>query len=423
MSEPRQIAAEILQNTIENKTFFSEIKNNCPELEHKDLAFVNMLVLTALRHYVFIKKIMNKYAKKKLPDKVIFAQYALALGITELLYLNTPDYAVLNSYVDIVKKTTDKFVSGFVNAVLRKVAADKEQLLKDDVGDFFPSEFFKILNCDYGKKTVAKIQKYSLLEPSLDISVKQDPEIWAEKLGGTLLANGTIRLENNGKIIDLEGYNEGLWWIQDAAASLAVKALGDIKGKKVLDLCAAPGGKTAQLLSLGGIVTALDVSASRLETLETNLSRLNLKTENTICNNGLKYLRNFEGEKFDIIVLDAPCSATGTLRRHPEIVHIKTMKDITKQTSLQKDFLNLVGNALKKDGILVYCTCSISKLEGEIQIAEFLENNSDFKPLPITNVGFDEVITPEGYIRTLPHYLQDKGGLDAFFVAKLQKVN
>lgn len=430
MSEARKTAAQMLQKVLTQRAFFSEIKNSADSLESKDVAFVNMLVLTSLRHLVFIKKVLHQYAKKRLPDKVAFAEYALLLGLTEILYMETPDYAVINSYVEIVKKETDKYVSGFVNAILRKICADKEELIKRDNGDFFTSEFFRIMNATYGKKTVAKIQKASLLEPSLDLTVKSNSADWAKKLGGILLSNGSVRINGKGRITDIEGFQDGAWWVQDVAASLPVMTLGDIKEQRILDMCAAPGGKTAQLANSGALVTALDISETRLKKLRDNMSRLQLDLQETICADGLEYLTNFRGEKFDAIILDAPCSATGTLRRHPELVHIKSLTDVYKQADLQQEFLNSAANALRQDGYLIYCVCSMSKIEGENQIKTFLENHKHFKLIPITETdinkynqqSFADLITEEGFIRTLPYHLGELGGMDSFFVAKLQKV-
>lgn len=429
MTNPRQTAAEMLQQVIQNKTFFSDVKNAADSTDAKDTAFINMLVLTALRRMVFLKRVLKQYAKKKLPDKVAFAEYALLLGLTEILFMDTPDYAVINSWVEVVKKKTDQFVSGFANAVLRKVCADREELRGRDNGEFFTSEFYKILNHGYGRKTVSKIQAASLKEPSLDITVKNRAPEWAEKLNAALLPTGSIRLKNNGRITEIEGYDNGDWWVQDAAAALPVKCLGDIKGLRVLDMCAAPGGKTAQLLNAGARVTSLDISESRLKKLRDNMTRLRFDPPETICAEGVEYLNNFRGEKFDIILLDAPCSATGTLRRHPELVHIKALKDVEKQAELQKELLHNAANALKPDGILLYCVCSIAKKEGEEQIREFLDSHRFFRLLPIKVCDFNcsdnteiaEIITPEGYIRTLPFHLDTCGGLDSFFIAKLQK--
>lgn len=423
MTEPRRIAVELMQKILDEKIFFSDTKNNYPEIAPQDSAFINMLVLTTLRHLVFIKKSLKKFVKKKLPDNAAPGKYALFLGTAEILYLNTPDYAVINSYVEITKKMTDKYVAGFVNAVLRNIAKQKEELKKTDSGEFFPPEFFRILNQDYGKKTIQKIQQAAMAEPDLDLSVKNNPQNWAEKLGGTVLPNGTVRLKNNGRINALEGYADGEWWIQDFAASLAALTLNRINGLKVLDLCAAPGGKTAQLLNMGADVTALDISEPRLQKLRENLERLKFKAD-IICADALDYLKNISEPAYDAVLLDAPCSATGTIRRHPELVHIKRLQDIEKLAALQKDILNVTGNALKKGGTLVYCTCSIAKEEGEKQIENFLAAHSEFSIKPITAEeigGISEIITPEGFIRTLPQHLSKNGGSDAFFIARLQK--
>ena len=431
MSDPRQIAAEMLQKVLTDKAFFSDVKNAADSLAGKDAAFTNMLVLTALRRLVFLKKVLKQYAKKKLPEKAAFAEYVLFLGLTEILFMDTPDYAIINSWVDIAKKKTDKYVAGFVNAVLRKACADREELKKHDLGEFFTSEFYRILDHAYGKKTVSKIQSASLKEPPLDITAKSSPEIWAEKLGGTLLPTGSIRLKNNGKIMEIEGFENGDWWIQDAAAALPVKCLGKIDGLKILDMCAAPGGKTAQLINAGAEVTSLDISESRLKKLRDNMLRLRFPEPQTICADGVEYLQNYKGKPFDIILLDAPCSATGTLRRHPEIVHIKTTSDIEKQVNLQRKLLNVAANALKKDGVLLYCVCSITQAEGEEQIRSFLESHSEFKLCPlkandICNTDkasqITDIFTKEGFIRTLPFHLSEYGGIDSFFIAKLRKV-
>lgn len=424
MTEPRRIAVEMMQKILDEKVFFSDAKLSRQELSPQDSAFVNMLVLTTLRHLVYIKKALKNFVKKKLPANAAPGKYALFLGTAELLYLNTPDYAAINSYVEIAKKTTDKFVAGFVNAVLRNVAKQKEELKKADSGEFFPPEFFRILNQDYGKKTIQKIQRAAMLEPDLDLSVKNNPADWAKKLGGTLLPNETVRLKNNGRIDALEGYAEGEWWVQDFAASLAAKTLGSLKGLKVLDLCAAPGGKTAQLLNAGANVTALDISEPRLQKLKENLNRLKFNAK-IICADALEYLKNRTEPAYDAILLDAPCSATGTIRRHPELVHIKRLQDIEKLAALQKDILEVTGRALKKGGTLVYCTCSIAKEEGEKRIEEFIKNHPEFTIKPINaeeiGTGLSELITEEGFIRTLPCHLATAGGSDAFFIARLQK--
>lgn len=427
MSETRKIAINSLQSIIEDKIFLSELKEDFGE----DKAFLNMLLLTSLRHYVFIKKILKNYIKKKIPSKNVVAEYALVLAITEILYLKTPEYATINSYVEIVKKRTDKFLGGFINAVLRKVCADKEEILTSEENNFFSKDFYDILKQDYTPEQVQKIERAARKEALLDITVKSENSLWAEKLEGTLLPNGSLRLNNQGNISKFEGYETGDWWVQDIAASLAAQTIGNIEGKNVLDLCSAPGGKAAQLINKGGKVTCLDVSDARIEVLRENLYRLKMEANEIIETDGVSFLARYKGEKFDAILLDAPCSATGTLRRHPETVLIKNQEDIKVQARLQEKFLKFVPNALKKNGILVYCTCSISKTEGEKQISKFLKENENFKIVPIKekeiniydNEGkLKDLITKEGFVRTLPYHLEELGGMDSFFIAKLQKV-
>lgn len=415
----------MLQEILEKRIFFSEVKTAFDSSDEQSNAFVNMLVLTSMRHLVYLRKVLKQHITKKLPEKASFINFVLLAAAAEIIYMETPDYAVINSYVDIAKKATDKYIAGFANAVLRKICAAKDEIAAADRGEFFTAPFFELLNLDYNKKTVQKIQAACLDETPLDLTAKGNPEALADELGGQLLPLGTVRLPNRGKIPALPGYRQGSWWVQDFSASLAVKSLGEIKNLRVLDLCAAPGGKTAQLINAGAEVTALDISEPRLKTLQENLSRLNMQAQKIICMDAFNYLKNFEGEKFDIILMDAPCSATGTLRRHPEIVHIKNLQDIERQALLQKDMLGLAANALKTDGTLVYCTCSISKLEGEKQIRSFLENNSQFAIAPLNDfvpAEIAEILTPEGFIRTLPFCLSTLGGMDAFFIAKLKKV-
>jgi len=421
MSSPRLTAARMLQDILEKKLFLSDVRFHLDSLKGQDTAFANMLVLTALRHLYSIKKLLKKYVKKKLPTKAKTGEYLLILATVEILYLNTPSYAVLNSYVELVKKQTDKYIAGFVNAVLRKIAADTENTPPSN--EFFPDSFFKLLRQSYSAKTIRKIEQAALAEPPLDISVKSNPETWAQTLGGIQLCGGTIRLRDAAPVPSLPGFNDGSWWVQDFAASLAVKSLlPDLAGRRILDVCAAPGGKTAQLLAAGAKVTALDISAARLKTLRQNLERLQMPAEQIICADALEYLEHFQDEPFDDILLDAPCSATGTLRRHPEIVHLKTDADIAKQALLQKQILRHVSKALKIGGRLVYCTCSLDKREGENQIRDFLRDNNNFSIIPIAIPGCpEELLTSEGFLRVLPCHLPENGGADGFFIALLQR--
>lgn len=425
MTDSRLIVVKILQDIIENKTFASEAKARFEKQIGSDSAFVNMLLQTSLRHMLYIKRILKQFIKRKLPPQSASAYYALIVGSAEILYMDTPDYAVINSYVEIIKKQLDKYVAGFVNAALRKIVANKVDFTQNPNEEFFPPEFRKILNASYNKKTIRKIENSFSQEPCLDLTCKSDSQFWAQKLEAILLPTGTLRLPNQGNITKLNGYEDGAWWVQDFAASLAVKVLGNnLSNKKILDLCAAPGGKTAQLLSEGAVVTALDISESRLSRLQKNIQRLNLPQPEIVCTDAVSYLQNIPTPCFDAILLDAPCSATGTLRRHPELVHIKNLSDVTKQTAIQKEILSVVSNALKSGGTLIYCVCSLSKTEGEEQIASFLSEHPEFSLQSLTPLlpsETSEIIDNTGCIRSLPYHLEKFGGIDGFFIARLEK--
>ena len=318
----------------------------------------------------------------------------------------------------------DRFSSSMVNAVLRKITLHKDDMQNAVLLD---EGFKQILKQDYSKEQIALIEQMLLYEAPLDITPKEKPDLWAKQIGGTLFENGTIRINSKADISSLKGYEQGAWWVQDLAASLPVCLLGSIKGKKVLDLCAAPGGKTAQLLAKGAVVTALDISAERLETLKENINRLQLSENLTVlCADGFEYLESCK-DLFDIILLDAPCSATGTFRKHPEVIHFKTLDDVRMQIPVQQKLLDAAATHITENGTILYCTCSIAKAEGEEQIKHFLKKHPDFclSPLLFENLKIcdgkilDKNIIDKQVLRTLPYNMKDFGGLDSFFAAAL----
>lgn len=392
----------------------------------QDKAFAKRLILTALRKHEFLKPIINQYSSKPLPQKPSFSHLCIYLGATEVLFFNTPEYAAVNSYVTIAKKE-NKFSGGFVNAILHKICQNKKQILEQP-NIFFPKSFRKLLQKDYSKTEIDNIEKASSQEPPLDITPKGNPQDLAAKLDGKLMPNDSIRLFSAGNVSALYGYDQGNWWVQDFSSSLAIQSLSNIKNKKVLELCSAPGGKTAQLLSYGANLTCVEISQSRINTMQQNLQRLKIFPKKIICDDALKFLQT-DSSVYDIITIDAPCSATGTLRRHPEIVHTRTPKDVAQNQSIQKNMLEAADSHLINGGILLYSVCSLSKDEGENQIEFFLKNHQNYKILPITfsrlsKAAQDEMkilLTKEGFIRCLPYHFEEYGGIDGFFVATLQK--
>ena len=269
----------------------------------------------------------------------------------------------------------------------------------------------------------AAIAQVNASEPALDLTARDDAAGWTKKLGGRLLPTGSIRLAAQGAVPDLAGYDEGTWWVQDAAAAIPVRLLGDVKGKRVVDLCAAPGGKTMQLAAAGADVTAVDRSAARLARLTDNLARTKLTAEIVAAD-----ATAFEGGPFDAVLIDAPCTATGTIRRHPDIPWLKSEADLAKLASLQTKLLEHAASLVKPGGTLVYCTCSLEPEEGEIQIAALLARDSHWRRRPVTAAEFGgetAMITQDGDLRTLPCHFADPdprmAGIDGFYAARLER--
>ncbi len=419
MSDERAQYVEILQKILTQNLPLNSFKNDIPDVKKN---FFNMLFLTTFRHLAFIQEtVLPRFVKKKIPQKQKILEFVLYLAITELLFLDTPDYAVLNSYVNAAKRYTDKFGANFVNAVLRNVLRDKNNLLQLP-NSFFSRNFLKILKQDYSNDEIQTMQKFIPLEPALDITLKKDTS--NPFTNAVILPCGTLRLPANNKVSSLPAFNDGIWWIQDVAASLAVKTLKNLTGKNVLDLCAAPGGKTAQLLDAGASVTAVDISENRLKTLSENIARLNLSQNlSVVCADALQFSSS---QQFDVILIDAPCSAIGTFRRHPEIIFTKTLDDVKKQTLLQKEILEHAISLLAPQGYILYVTCSLAKSEGEKQINSFLKNHSEFEISPISIPGTENMLTKDGFLRVLPQSVvvtdyPALSGADGFFIACLKR--
>lgn len=425
MTTIRLNCAKILQTVLEEKIFFGELKKQVSE---QDLPYVNMLILLILRHLCGLKKILQTFLQKKIPHKNRIAEYLLLSAIAEILYTQTAPYAVINETVNHIKKTCDKYMAGMANAVLRRIVADKEKLRqKADKVSPLPDTFLSVLD-GYEAAEIKHIADFVNVLPPLDITAKENPVALAEQMQATLMPGGSLRLFSYPKIHELPEYASGSWWVQDVAAALPVKAMGDVTGLNVVDLCAAPGGKTAQLAAVGAKVTALDISENRLSVLQQNMQRLNFNDVRAICDDALHFMQTCP-EKFDAVLLDAPCSATGTFRRHPEVLHIKNAEDVQMQQNLQRQMLNECHNILKIGGILLYSVCSISKAEGEKQIEEFLKENKHFKIVPIKKEDIapygqwqDELILQNGCVRTLPYFENSLGGMDAFFICKMQRI-
>ncbi len=383
----------------------------------RDRAFARLLVTSVLRHKGAIDRILKERVQREPP---LFVQNALRIGLAQIFVLETPGHAAVGETVDLVKKHKKySKMSGLVNGVLRQVIRDgRSSFASTAPRDNIPSNFYKKWSNAYGAGAARQMALEFMKVPPLDLSVKGDAAEWAEKLGGEAIYGQTVRLPKAGQIRSLPGYEAGDWWVQDLASSLPVQLLGDVKGLSVLDMCAAPGGKTLQLAHGGAKVTAIDRAVRRLDMLKLNLERTNLEAE--IVEADAAHW-NSGDQKFDIVLLDAPCSATGTYRRHPDVLYAKTPKQIGELIKLQRRLLVSAVEKLRVGGVLVYCTCSLEVEESEDQVRDFLHRNKDFDVIRVEDEKWKKAVTEDGFLRLLPHQMREIGGLDGFFVAKLNK--
>jgi 16S rRNA (cytosine967-C5)-methyltransferase len=395
-------------------------------LSPQDRGFVRALATTALRRLGQIDDALRKLMDRPLPLKALKVKRILQLAVAQMLFLNVPDHAAVSIAVEQVDaEPLLRPWKSLANGVLRNLGRRKADILaiQDPTRFAVPRWLAERWTAAYGEETFKDFVGLLIEEPYLDISVKGDPKEWAEKLDATLLSTGSLRRPIAGAVDELPGFDEGAWWVQDTAASLPARLLGDVKGLKVADLCAAPGGKTAWLAAHGAKVTALDISPSRIERLKSNMARLKFPDVETIVADLAEWT---PAEPFDAVLFDAPCSATGTIRRHPDVMRLKSKQDVADLASLQKALLARAHLWVKPGGTLVYCTCSLEPEEGEAQIAAFLKETPYFTRRPVAADEIDGLataITAEGDMRTLPHLLKlatpTMSGMDGFFAARL----
>ncbi len=426
----RQCALMLLSKVLDQRTALDIALDQSEEfvnLETRDRAFTRMLLTTTLRRLGQIDDLINHALDRPNSIKTNIVHHILRLGVTQLFFMETADHAAVDTSVRMTENVGMDGQKGFVNAVLRNLTRKGVERIKQQDGARLntPDWLLKLWVQDYGLSGAAQIAEANMVEPPLDITVKNfaDRPYWGNTLQASELSTGTLRRVIGGNIRELDGFDDGKWWIQDAAAAIPAQLLGkDIAGQTVLDLCAAPGGKTLQLAAMGAHVIALDRSAKRLKRLEENLERMGLK-ENVRVETADAGVWS-PPEPVNYILLDAPCSATGTIRRHPDTGYLKTTKDLEGLISIQERLLSHAAQMLKVGGVLVYCTCSLQKDEGEHQIKKFLSTNTHFERIPIAphEIGdYIELINENGDLRILPHHLSSQGGMDGFFVSRITK--
>ncbi|RUX96250.1 methyltransferase domain-containing protein [Mesorhizobium sp. M7D.F.Ca.US.004.03.1.1] len=430
----RKAAARLLAAVIDARTpldGLTDHENGHPQykaLDLRDRGLVRAILVTALRYRMTISGLLARRLEKPLPPNATALSHILHVAATQILFLDIPDSAAVDLAVTHAKSDprTVRF-SGLVNGVLRTLARAKETELPAALAatDEAPKWFSDRLKATYGTEKARQILEAHRVEAPVDFSVKVDPELWAEKLGGIVLPTGTVRVENLvGPVTELPGFADGAWWVQDAAASLPARLFGDVRGLRVADLCAAPGGKTAQLILAGAKVTAVDTSKNRLVRLTQNLDRLGLSAE-IVQADLLKYEPK---ELFDAVLLDAPCSSTGTVRRHPDVPWTKTAADVEKLADLQRRLLARAVTLVKPGGRIVFSNCSLDPLEGEDLYRAFLAAAAEIANDPAQQgeiAGIDPFLTPQGTLRTTPADLDlgapERSGLDGFFAARMRR--
>jgi len=429
----RRVAADVLDNVLRRHRPLDDqlegagANTALTSLPERDRAFVRALVAVVLRRLGTLRHLLGLFLSRGSPPDAPRVETALLIGAAQILWLDVPDHAAVDLAVRLARADRKAMhYAGLVNAVLRRVAGDGRARfaatpnLTLDTPPWLMNRWAR----HYGPETARAIAAAHAGEPALDFTVKSDAEHWAKLFGGRVLATGSVRAIVHGPVRQLPGYGEGAWWVQDAAAALPARLFGEVRGQTVADLCAAPGGKTAQLAAAGARVTAVDRSQARLHRLQENLARLHLSVETVAAD-----ATEWKGGPFDAVLLDAPCSSTGAIRRHPDIPWVKREADIATLADLQRRLIAHAVELVKPGGRLIYCTCSLEREEGEDIVEALLAADSRMRRRPISPdevSRLSSVLTPAGDLRTLPCHLPDPNprlaGLDGFYAARIERV-
>ena len=390
-------------------------------LEARDAAHARLLLLTTLRRLGQIDAFLARFLRRPPPASRDAARDLLRLGVCQLAFLGTPPHAAVASVVALAEGPRLAPCRGFVNAVLRRAAREIDAIAALDAPRLnTPGWLWRGWEEAYGPASCRAMAEAHLREPPLDLSVVSDAPAWAERLGAVLLPGGLLRLKGAGPVAALPGYDAPAWWVQDAAAALPVRLLGPLAGRRVLEIGAAPGGKTAQLLAAGACVTAVDRAPRRLARLRENLARLRLRAEIV------------EADAFDwrpdapadVVLVDAPCTATGTIRRHPDIPHLRGPADMDRLAAFQDRLLASARTMVAPGGLLLYASCALQPEECERVIDSFLVQAPDFARVPLRPAelpDLPEAVTAAGDLRTLPCHWPERGGLDGHYAARLRR--
>ena len=429
--DPRRATFEVISSVLDNGVSLDEALERIfkeKDFEPQARALIKNMTTTLFRHLGGIDSAMWKWMNRPLPVKSAWVRHWIRIGAVQILFMNVPDHAAVNTTVNEIsrsKKPGAKAFKNLANALLRNYVREREKILEElkknpehNLPPWLRLHWEKTL----GKTALKKIAAGLVNQPPMDVVLKnpKDAKDLLHRLDATEVYKGVLRFRARGLVKALPGFKDGKWWAQDLAASLPPRLFGDVQDKAVLDLCAAPGGKTMYLASRGARVISVDIARPRLERLKENLARVGL--EATIVSSDVF---DFKADKgFEYILLDAPCSATGTLRRHPDVAYQRNLKIIARLAGLQQKMLAHSFSLLKPGGTLVYCVCSLEAAEGVDIINAFLEENATAKRAPISASELEdhgEWITKDGDLKTLPSHMSEAGGMDGFYAARITK--
>jgi 16S rRNA (cytosine967-C5)-methyltransferase len=429
----RRIAAEAFAAVTEDGLALDETLDRllaAPQgqaLPERDRMLVRAIATVAVRRFGTIRRALLDRLTTGLPEQGGPLPQVLATAAAQLLFMDVPDHAAVDIAVRLLQQ--DRHGSRYTklaNGLLRRIGRERDEILaaQDPLALDTPTWLRRRWVAAYGEATAARIAAAHMREASVDITVKSDPEGWAQRLDALLLPTGSLRLRERTALPALDGYEDGAWWVQDAAAALPALILAASPGERVADLCAAPGGKTAQLAAAGALVTAVDRSEPRLRRLVANLARLKLPVETAVAD-----ATALPPADYDAVLLDAPCTATGTLRRHPDVAWTKSEEDVGRLAALQSRLLARAVDLVRPGGRIVYCTCSLEPEEGEAQVEALLARDDRVRREPIRAdevPGLPEAVTDAGDLRTLPFMLPHEdprlAGIDGFFAARLVRI-
>ncbi|MBT7611732.1 MAG: MFS transporter [Rhodospirillaceae bacterium] len=423
-NDPRMVALDALMACLDDGKPLDDLLERDRRylaLESRDRALVQTVTAETCRRLGQIDKLIRGCMKRSLPDKERVPRAILRLATAQLVFLGFPHHAAVSTSVDLARKRA-KAHAPLVNAVLRRLGREGEETAaaQDAPTLNTPGWLYRSWLAAYGEETTRAISLAHGERAALDLTVASDPVGWSAKLDARLLPTGGLRRVTSGPITALPGYDAGAWWVQDAAASLPARLLGDVAGKSVIDMCAAPGGKAAQLAAAGATITAVDLSERRMERLVSNMGRLGFTME-AVHGDAASWR---PAELVDAVLLDAPCSGTGTIRRHPDIAWTKTKDDPVRLAALQARMIDNALACLKPGGLLVYAVCSLQAEEGQDQLAQVLARHEGLvhEPVKPDEVGgLEEGIDASGALRTLPCHMAQHGGMDGFFAMRLRK--